>query len=59
MRTGTPIGKNNVALCIERIFAEEPRQVDHKYAILRNQQHETTIMYLSNIYLLINKKIMI
>lgn len=38
MRTGTPIGKNNVALCIERIFAEEPRQVDHKYAILRNQQ---------------------
>lgn len=24
MRTGTPIGKNNVALCIERIFAEEP-----------------------------------
>ena len=39
MRTGTPIGKNYVALCIERIFAEEPRQVDHKYAILRNQQH--------------------
>lgn len=24
MRTGTPIGKNYVALCIERIFAEEP-----------------------------------
>ena len=39
MRTGTPIGKNYVTLCIERIFAEEPRQVDHKYAILRNQQH--------------------
>ena len=38
MRTGTPIGKNYVTLCIERIFAEEPRQVDHKYAILRNQQ---------------------
>ena len=43
MRTGTPIGKNNVALCIERIFAEEPRQVDHKYAILRNQQHTATL----------------
>ena len=38
MRTGTPIGKNYVTLCIERIFAEEPRQVDHEYAILRNQQ---------------------
>lgn len=25
MRTGTPIGKNYVTLCIERIFAEEPR----------------------------------
>ena len=24
MRTGTPIGKNYVTLCIERIFAEEP-----------------------------------
>ena len=35
MRTGTPIGKNYVTLCIERIFAEEPRQVDHEYAILR------------------------
>ena len=23
MRTGTPIGKNYVTLCIERIFAEE------------------------------------
>ena len=41
MRTGTPIGKNNVALCIERIFAEEPRQGDHKYAILKNQQDHT------------------
>ena len=44
MRTGTPIGKNYVTLCIERIFAEEPRQVDHKYAILRNQQ-QCNIIY--------------
>ena len=56
MRTGTPIGKNYVTLCIERIFAEEPRQVDHKYAILRNQQQFTSsintkhIVYLGTIY---------
>lgn len=34
MRTGTPIGKNYVALCIERIFAEEPSPVNSLVPVL-------------------------
>ena len=33
------IGYLFLTFCKIRSFAEEPRQVDHKYAILRNQQH--------------------
>ena len=39
MRTGTPIGKNYVTLCIERIFAEEPMQAKQRNAKLCGQKH--------------------